>query len=765
VLPPAALAPLTDALARLQQQLEAVLDAVDIGSVTQPITDALASVEAAVQSIEQALAQLSAQALQLISQARDAVQAIDLDALRAEGEQALNGVVGTITSGIGNTLSTATASLTEVLATLDGALDDIDPEALTQPVRDAIAALGDLAQQEAVQRVAELAGQIEELAALIAQLGFEPVADQVIALIEELQSLIAGIDLSSLPDPGPALVNEAMALLPPSLQPLAEPLVLDLDTLLEGSPIELLEQVKALPELVREKLFAFSPRQALQPLILPPYQAALGELTDFSPATWFAAGDQAFEQLRQRLARELDPAPLMAEPTRVFNSLVAELEKLQPSLLLAPLEQAVEQALQQVGAALPVGDLAAALQGVLDRIRAFTGTVTAALEVAEHFTDKLAALGDAPAEFDAWLSTVLAKVPTTASGALATAVADLRAAALAAHPDALATAWQAARAGLAGALQTADAAALLTRITLARSRVQAGAALPTLVDWIAEDNTRRAGDGLAALGSVTRALEEADVALAAQFAQLGTAFPGADGPLGALVPAGPATLRSWVETAVRRQLGVPLLGLLGALKPLVLMLQAASAALGTLADAIDQKVGDLLAAPQALADLLGSVDGLVQRIAGLDLGLYTREIDTVHAALLDQVRALDPRHLVAPLVATRDELLATLSMQALLPSALRGQLDALHRTLLDKLAALDPDALLLEPLDAEYRELVEPLAEALDISASVQILIDWLRTLPDDLRAQLVRVDGAYGKLLRSAPGGAPAGSGTALSL
>ena len=688
----------------------------------------------AVQAIEQALAQLSAQALQLIAQARDAVQAIDLDALRAEGEQALSGVVGSLTSGIGNTLATATGSLTAVLGTLDSALDQIDPEALTQPVREAIAALGDLAQQEAVQRVAELAGQIEELAALIAQLGFEPVADQVITLIEELQSLIAGIDLSSLPDPGPALVSEAMALLPPSLQPLADPLVVDLDTLLEGSPIALLEQVKALPEVVRERLFAFSPRQALQPLILPPYQSALGELTDFSPATWFAAGDQAFDQLRQRLARELDPAPLMAEPTRVFNSLVAELEKLQPSTLLAPLEQAVEQALQQVGAALPVGDLADALQAVLDRVRAFTGTVTAALEIAEHFTDKLAALGDAPAEFEAWLTTVLAKVPTTASGALATAVADLRAAALAAHPDALAAAWLAARGGLSGALQTADAAARLARITQARSRIQAGAtapavaaAVPGLAAWIAEDNTRRAGDGLAALGSVARALDEADAALATQLAELGTAFPGADGPLGALVPAGPATLRSWVETAVRRQLGVPLLGLLGALKPLVLMLQAAATALGTLADAIDQKVEDLLAAPQALADLLGSVDGLVQRIAGLDLGLYTREIDTVHAELLDQVRALDPRHLVAPLVAARDALLATLSMQALVPAALRGQLDALHRTLLDKLAALDPDALLLEPLDAEYRALVEPLAEALDISASVQILIDWLR--------------------------------------
>jgi hypothetical protein len=71
---------------------------------------------------------------------------------------------------------------------------------------------------------------------------------------------------------------------------------------------------------------------------------------------------------------------------------------------------------------------------------------------------------------------------------------------------------------------------------------------------------------------------------------------------------------------------------------------------------------------------------------------------------------------------------------------------------------------LLEPLDAEYREIVEPLVAALDIGASLQIVIDWLQGLPADLRAQIVRVDGSYGQLLLSAPGAGGAG-GASVSL
>lgn len=768
-LPPDAFAPLTEAIDGLRSQLDSLLDAIDLSALTQPLADALQSANDAVQAIEQGLAQLSAQVVRAIGQARQAVQAIDLDALRQQAENALQQTTDQIAQAIAGALGPATQALADALDQLSAAMDAIDPEALAAPVRDAIQAIGGVLQQDVVQRLAEVIDQLEQLAQTIATLSFEPAADEVIALIGQLRDLITGIDVASLPDPGPALIREAMQILPPSLVPVTEPLIVDLDGLIAGSPVELLEQVKTLPDQVRAKLLEFSPRRALQPVLSAPFQDAVAKLDDFAPSQWLAAGDAALGDLRQRLAAQLDIAHALTEPARAFASVSAELDRIRPSALLAPVEQAIEDAVRRVATALPAGDLATALNGVLDRIGGFTATVHAALEVASHLTGKLAALGDARGEFETWVDGILVKVPETATGALAIAIDGLRAAALNARPATLDAAWQGARAPLAAALQQADATRRLTRLALARSRILAGlaqpavtGAVPGLAAWLDEAATRGAGDGLTALAALERVLAAADAALAHQFAELGLRFPDPEGPLAPLVPAASAPLRDAVRTAMTRQLGVPLLALLDSLKPLAALVDAAVTSLRALADAIDAKLASLLAAPQALAALLGSVTAVQQRLASLDLGIYTREVDTVFAALSDELRAIDPGRLRAPLEAARDRLLGQLSLQAILPPALRGQLDGTYDGLVAKLGSLDPDKLLLETLDEEYRQTVEPLVEALDVSATVQIVIDWLNGLPDDLRAQIARIDGPYGELLRSAPGGGGGGGGSA---
>ena len=772
-LPADALQPITDVIDGVRGQLQAVLDAIDISAVTQPLTDALNAANAAVQAVEQGLAQLSAQVVQAIGQARQAVQGLDLDVVRQQAQQAIEGVTTQITTTIANALGPATQAMGDAMTEVFQAMDGIDPEALAKPIRDAIQALGNVLQQDAVQRLTEVIAQLEQLAQQIATLSFEPVADEVIDLIGKLKDIIAGIDIASLPDPGPALIGEAMKVLPPSLVPLTDPLVSELDKQISGSPIELLEKVKTLPDQVRNKLLEFSPRRALDPVLSKPFQDAVGKLDQFAPTQWLSAGDSALADVRKRLAAQMDIGRLLAEPTKAYDAVRGELDKLKPSTLLAPVTQAIQEAVGKVANALPIGDLVSALTGALGRITGFTATVHSALDVATHAVDKFAGLGDAQSEFETWIDGIVAKIPQTATGALAAALGALRDAALAARADQLSSDWAAARGAFAGALAQAAATQRLTRHTLARSRIQAGlanpavgAAVPGLAAWLNDGATRGAADGLNALAALDRALAAADTALAQQFASIGTRFPDADGPLAPLLPAtGDAALREWVRDALIRQLGVPLLALLASLKPIAAMLEAAVGALRALADAIDAKLAQLLAAPQALAELLGNVTDIQHRLASLDLGIYTREVDTVFAALGDELKALDPRSLQRPLEDARDRLLATLSLQTILPPALRGQLDSAYKQLVAKLGSLDPDKLLLAPLDDEYRQIVEPLVKALDISATVQIIIDWLKGLPDDLRTQIGRVDGPYGELLHSVPGGGGSGAGQSVSV
>ncbi len=214
-----------------------------------------------------------------------------------------------------------------------------------------------------------------------------------------------------------------------------------------------------------------------------------------------------------------------------------------------------------------------------------------------------------------------------------------------------------------------------------------------------------------------------------------------------------------------RQFGQPVVLFLDSLKVLAALLQTAAAALHGLVDALQDKLDELLAAPQALDELLERIEALTDRIAGLDPGLYAAQIDTLYRDLLAELRALDPASLRQPLEAARDRLLARISLDTVIPPALRAQLDDLHRELQAKVGALDPDPLLLQPLDETWRAAVEPLVAALDISASIQLVIDWIDSLPPELRTQIGRVDEAWVRLLASAPGGSGGGASASVSV
>ena len=244
-------------------------------------------------------------------------------------------------------------------------------------------------------------------------------------------------------------------------------------------PVELLLQIKALPEQARERLLALSPRAALQPLLAEPYGAVRDGLAAFSPTQWLEQADRALADARQRLGRQIDVAAVLQPAAQAHAALIGELENLRPSTLLKPLTDAVHGALQGLDAAVPAGELGDALGGVLARVRSFGNTLDSALDVADHLVGKLAALGDADAQLDTWLDQVLAKVPETASGELANALTALRTTALASAADALRAQWTAARNALAAALPAAGAQTLLSELALARSRTRGAlAALP-----------------------------------------------------------------------------------------------------------------------------------------------------------------------------------------------------------------------------------------------------------------------------------------------
>jgi hypothetical protein len=556
--------------------------------------------------------------------------------------------------------------------------------------------------------------------------------------------------------------------LPASLDPVTAPLIGDVRQLVQQGPMAMLEQVRALPALIAEQLARFSPRTLLGDALEKPYAQLVSTVDEFDPTTWLDAADGELDGLRKRVADTLDVAPLLAPLADAHHALLAELQRFSADQLLAPVTQRLDQVRDGLLGALPTNVVTDALDQVIGRVRGLLQPVVASLDVARDVIARLSKLADPRGQLDAWLADILGKLPASAPGALAAALDAVQAAVDAAHAAPLRSAFAAARQPLADALAAADAANALAAITQARTQLSAAAGLPAEVStWLA---TLQPLDpvfsrGLRALAGIDTALDATGPAMAALFDTWDARYLRAGGPLAGLVP-DVQSIDQWrahLLESIDAQFGAPVVLFCQQLFVLSRLLQSFEAAMTALLAAVQARIDQLLAAPQALAALGQSVQQIVERVTAVDLGLFARETDALYQQLLAQLQALDPQTLLAPLREQLKDMLDAVSLAAVFTPALRRSLEDAHKALMQKLAGVDPEPLLIEPLEGGYEQTILPLAKTFDVGPAVDTLAAWFDALPGQLEAELDRVDTAYQELLRAAPGGA--GASRSLSL
>ena len=772
--PGEAFEPITRALTNARQMLERLLGALDVSAVTGPIAGVLDQAQGAIATVDAGIAQLTASARAAFADADAALAAFDPAAIVAQARAAIEQAVQTIADGIAAALAPAAGALTSALSGAERALGAFDPEALAAPVQAVLDELSALLQGPEVQALVDALAQLQALARQLDELSFAPVGDVVIGGIGEVKSALDSIDDANLAPPMPEMIRTAMSVLPPSLTPIVEPLLGELDGLIAQGPGALLEGLRELPARIAEALTAYSPRALLEEPLGAPFAALSGELDAFSPTAWLDGADEALRGALERLADALDPGALVAPLTQAHGTLTQELTALRPGRLLEPLAAQVEQALAGVDAALPTEDLAQALAQVSTQVNRLLEPFAQASEVIAAWTGKLALLADPDAQLSAWLDQILAKLPADLPAPLAGALTALRDAVGAAHAAPLQAAWNTAHAPLVSALDAAGGATRLAALVQARASltpariaaVSDAAQRTALTDFIsALDLLGPLGQGLREFGALHDALRQTESEIAALLATWDARYLREGGALAGLVPADldAATLRTLIRAALDRQLGAPVVGFLKALKAVGALVTHFGEQITDLLDAIQARLATLLAAPQALADAAAALDALVDRITGIDLDLYAREVDALHGDLLNKLRALDPAALAATLRTELDDLLDEISLGAVFTPALRAQLDAAWAQLKAKVAALDPEPLIIDPLQQVYEQDLLPVVQAFDVSDALDAVLGKLDALPDELRTELDRVDAAYRAMLAAAPTSSPAGASAAV--
>ena len=239
------------------------------------------------------------------------------------------------------------------------------------------------------------------------------------------------------------------------------------------------------------------------------------------------------------------------------------------------------------------------------------------------------------------------------------------------------------------------------------------------------------------------------------------------GPDGALADLHDATAdpAAAVRQVVQKRFVAPLDTLFGLAEPLAQGLDGIVGQVKRLVADLDAKVAALVTGPNALGGINDALQQLVQRLYDIDFGVVTQNLDQLYADVRGKIAALDPAQLAQALQAAFDELLGALDLDQAIPAADVAKLDADYAAVIDKLRALDPKKLVVDAVQPVFEKDVLPLLDAFDITPLLESIVDRLQALEGDLGTQLGRVNDAYTEMRGAIPAGVGGGVGGGISV
>ena len=753
------LAPITDFIEDLGEKLD--LSAIE-GAVATVATDA----QAIADQITGALATVAQETRAAFAEVEQAVQALPLDDLATEIRAGITQAGDVLQSTIQDAFAPLRDAISSAIQAISDAVDGLDPEAvraaLAQVVSDITAILQDPAIKSAAEEIRKV---LDQAATTAGSLSFAPITDEVIKLIDEMTQGLRALGDTDLNDALKGLLSVALAVLPPDLRPVTTPLIDDLGVRIDQGPVELLKGIREKPKAVVDRIRAFDPGKLAGEVLGAPFNEAMSALEAVKPSALIAPLSNALDTEKARLKEIASPSKALAPLVQAFDALLAEIDTLSPNALLAPIEDAVEKAIEDVVKASPVDEIFAEINQVFATIEAVLQTVDQIGQTLTKAAAALASLQDPDSAIDGWRDQALARidaVPNAAAlDALLTGIASGVDAARGA--DLLAR-YDAGIAGLKSDLDSLGAEAALASMVAQHQRLRPLVrALPTGADRTTIETALARFDpldpaqaaGLRAASVLHQALGDGRANLEQVAQEYEPLLHGSDGALTALRnDATDATLlRTAVLADVEKALA-PVRFLLGQLGGASVPVATIAAAFADMHTRLTAAVAGILTGPASLQTISNTVQSVVDALRNIDLAFLRESLDGVFDALRAEIEAAGPKPLIITLDREFGEVIDGLDLDLLLPAAEVAAMDQAAGDLVTKLRGFDPETLIGDAVRPAFEADVLPLVEALDITPVFDALIEALRGLEDQLEAEMGRINTAYQALLAARPGG-----------
>ncbi len=745
--------------------LQNLVDAANLQAIREPLLDVANGAQSIVSEVDDSIIDVTTRIQLLFDDVTQIVEQLDVQAVTASITLALTSLRDLIRDTVTSLFAPVAAAVTAAVETLSDAVSAVGVEDVVDAVRDVIERFGDiLGDPQVVAALGAASKALDEAAAALKAISFSSVTDEVVADIGKVTAALQKIDPNALPDALRGQLKSAVAVLPTDFDPIVKTISDQFDELMESGPKPFLATIQDKPDLLATRIQDFSPEKLVGDKLAGPYSSLIEELADFRPSQLLTPVQDALDGVAERL-EAMNPGKLLEPVESLHADLLNGFSKLDPAELIAPVAEQFSSVIDLVVGAVPANDLLDALDPVLGFVQTLVDRLDAVRSVLQKLTDLLHGLTSPEQQVQQLLAPIVTRIGQLAdSAALSPAFDQIREAVTAVNGSSLQNVLLTPLDTLQARLNDLDPSRLHAAVVRAYRDFPRAAVdgLPTpqrtqvqaFLDAF-DPRTPVFSRPFSTLQTWRGQIDEQRAALVAFFPTWDALYHRPDGPLSEFVRDGIATdeLRDMLEETLTSAFAGPMKLVFGLLDRIGGFVRGIVTAIGGFVDHVQSQLADLLLVPQAFTAISDALQDLVGTLQGLDLSFLADEAKPVFTAVRGQLEALDPTQIRAAVEAAFAELVGALKLDKLLPAGTLKQLDQTYEHVLDTLRGIDPTKLIVDVVQPEFEEAIEPLLEViLSLSELIKVLVERLDSLSDELTQGLSKTGDAFEKMVAAIP-------------
>ncbi len=651
--------------------------------------------------------------------------------------------------------------------TVSNATNSFDPESLTAPVKKAVEDVAALLNNDTVRGTfAEVDHLLKNVIQALENLDLGSAADESISLIEEIEAKVEDIDPTAIPDAAKPIIRQAVKVVTDIefTEEVSAPIATAVQTALVEGPGVVLKALEEGVDKLRHRLAQFKPSNIIGEELDGPFTQLIQTLQEFKPSDLLNHLQAALDGLAERV-NVLDVGAVVDPLVDIHGRILSQVEALRPSVLLQPVNDAIEGAIEKVYEATKIDTLFDGINDALEYIQSWTVLLADTRDLLRDGANLFSEPGDATAAVNDLVNQAVAKLDEVDPARLQNAFAAAGEAVQSIERDAIAG-------DVARALQqTGQQGIPLLSSPAARQVIMLIRAFPldTLRTHRMIPVRRRLVEAMERLNHVADILEAARQPWGSMSSKLLDAAGNLQEKLldyykvqqlngGGIFeqfrnpPATVAALKETVHQALGDSLHAPLTTIVMIFQAFSPYIQLLAQGISDITDTLHAKM-DTIVGDEGVGGTVNAVEDAVNILRDIDLAPVTDPLDQIHGRIETAANSLNPEPLRAVLEAARDAVGDLLSLSTIIDQNTIDTLNETCNAAVETIGALAPGRIIADTVDPVYEDLLADFLPVLDLPANLRKLLEAASLeLKKEIDIELARVDVAFDDMLHPIP-------------